>query len=175
MPSAEELEAARGDAKKERDLGTPENILTQLNYIGERITGGAKAFLHKEYLYLAIWKCLFAIVLGVSVDWLEMSNLGHPTNFPYTATAYLCGSGTSIAAGYLGMRMAVFTNTRVTYQCCNDIHKGFITAFRGGQVLGFCLVGLALLVLMLIILIFRCTWYDGQLAQLIADAKIDYD
>ena len=39
MPTAEQLEAARGDAKKERELGTPENILTQLNYIGERITG----------------------------------------------------------------------------------------------------------------------------------------
>lgn len=39
MPTAEQLEAARGDPKKERELGTPENILTQLNYIGERITG----------------------------------------------------------------------------------------------------------------------------------------
>lgn len=103
-----------------------------------------------------------------------MCNVGHPTNFPYTATAYLCGSGTSIAAGYLGMRMAVFTNTRVTYLCCNDIHKGFIAAFRGGQVLGFCLVGLALLVLMLIILIFRCTWYDPQLNDMMQSAAADY-
>jgi inorganic pyrophosphatase len=82
------------------------------------------------------------------------------TNFPYTAIAFLVGSGTSILAGYLGMRIAVFTNTRTTFMCCEDINKGFLVAFRGGQVLGFILVGLALLVLELILMIFRAAWYS---------------
>jgi len=85
------------------------------------------------------------------------------TNFPYTATAYLIGSGTSILAGYIGMRIAVYTNTRTTFNCCIDPHDGFMTAFRGGQVLGFCLVGLALLILHLIIVIFRKTWFQDAL------------
>jgi len=97
-----------------------------------------------------------------------MSDEHHSTNWPYTATAYLVGSGTSIVAGYIGMRIAVYTNTRVTYLCSTDVHQGFVTAFRGGQVLGFCLVGLALLILTVIILIFRATWYNGQLEGLIA-------
>jgi Na+/H+-translocating membrane pyrophosphatase len=44
--------------------------------------------------------------------------------------------------------------------CCEDINKGFLVAFRGGQVLGFILVGLALLVLELILMIFRAAWYS---------------
>jgi len=43
-----------------------------------------------------------------------------------------------------------------------------MTAFRGGQVLGFCLVGLALLILHLIIVTFRATWFDNALATLYA-------
>ena len=120
----------------------------------------------QEYLYLTIWSLLFAVVLGTTVDMQEMSDAKHPTNFPYTATSYLIGSATSIAAGYVGMRIAVYTNTRTTFQCCKDTHDGFLAAFRGGQVLGFCLVGLALLILQIIILIFRATWFDGELKKI---------
>jgi inorganic pyrophosphatase len=90
----------------------------------------------------------------------------NPTNFPFTATAFLIGCGTSILAGYIGMRIAVYTNTRTTFQCCKDTHDGFVTAFRGGQVLGFMLVGLALFVLDLILLVFKFAWFDGSLAAI---------
>ena len=89
-----------------------------------------------------------------------------PIRFPFTAFAFLVGSGTSILAGYLGMRIAVYTNTRTTFMCCDDIHKGFMVAFRGGQVLGFCLVGLALLVLELLIIIFQAAWFDGAITTI---------
>jgi len=95
------------------------------------------------------------------------------TNFPYTATAYLVGSATSILAGYVGMRIAVYTNTRTTFKCCSTVHEGFLTAFRGGQVLGFCLVGLALLVLELILATFKATWYDAALEAIVAANKDD--
>jgi len=89
-----------------------------------------------------------------------------PTNFPYTATSYLVGSATSILAGFIGMRIAVYTNTRTTYKCCESANEGFFVAFRGGQVLGFTLVGLALLILHIIIVTFKATWFDGALAEL---------
>jgi Na+/H+-translocating membrane pyrophosphatase len=100
------------------------------------------------------------------------------TNFPYTAIAFLVGAGTSILAGYIGMRIAVYTNTRTTFMCCagemikyggedvKDLAPGFFVAFRGGQVLGFVLVGLALLVLQLIISTFRASWFDAALEGL---------
>ena len=71
-----------------------------------------------------------------------------PTNFPYTAVAFIIGASTSILAGYIGMRIAVYTNTRTTLMCCKgemievynngetkkikDLKDGFFTAFRGG-------------------------------------------
>ncbi len=51
---------------------------------------------------------------------------------PYTTVAFLVGGTTSIACGYIGMRIAVYTNVRTTKECCVDIHKGFIVAYRGG-------------------------------------------
>ena len=68
-------------------------------------------------------------------------------NFPYTTAAFFVGGFTSIVAGYVGMRIAVYTNVRTTKECAEDIHKGFVVAYRGGEVLGFVLVGLALLIL----------------------------
>lgn len=142
-----------------------------LKLVGTKITEGAKAFLYKEYIYLTIWSCSFAIVLGSTVDLLEMQATRAPSNFPYTATSYLTGSMTSILAGYIGMRIAVYTNTRVTFTCCTSVHKGFITAFRGGQVLGFCLVGLAILNIMIIILLFKTCWYNGYLKEALAAGR----
>jgi len=68
-------------------------------------------------------------------------------SFPYTTVAFFVGGFTSILSGYIGMRIAVYTNVRTTKECAEDIHKGFVVAYRGGEVLGFVLVGLALLVL----------------------------
>jgi Na+/H+-translocating membrane pyrophosphatase len=65
----------------------------------------------------------------------------------YTTIAFIIGAATSIASGYIGMRIAVYTNGRTTKESATSIHNGFVVAYRGGQVLGFILVGLALLVL----------------------------
>jgi Na+/H+-translocating membrane pyrophosphatase len=58
-------------------------------------------------------------------------------------------------AGYIGMMIATSTNVKVTYLCNQDINEGFKVAFNGGQVLGFCLVGLALGILEILILCYR--------------------
>ena len=158
--TAEQLAQIGGEKQK-----TSEEVMDTLKLVGTKITDGAKAFLYKEYIWLTIWSCSFAIVLGSTVDLLEMNVKRAPINWPYTATAYLTGSMTSILAGYIGMRIAVYTNTRVTFTCCTSVHRGFVTAFRGGQVLGFCLVGLGVLNIMIIILLFKACWYNYYLAQ----------
>jgi len=50
------------------------------------------------------------------------------------------------------MKVATYTNVRTTKECAESIHKGFVVAYRGGQVLGFVLVGLAISVLTLLIM-----------------------
>jgi len=52
-----------------------------------------------------------------------------------------------------------------------DLAPGFFAAFRGGQVLGFVLVGLALLILEVVIATFRATWFDSALADLNLDTE----
>jgi hypothetical protein len=51
-----------------------------------------------------------------------------------------------------------------------DLKEGFMTAFQGGQVLGFCLVGMALLVLEIILLVFKATWFDVVAPTALANA-----
>lgn len=82
----------------------------------------------------------------------------------YTTIAFLIGGFTSIISGYIGMRIATFTNVRTTYECAEDIHKGFVVAYRGGQVLGFILVGLALLILQILIIVYKAIYkpVDGN-------------
>jgi Na+/H+-translocating membrane pyrophosphatase len=129
-------------------------VMTQMTFIGNKITEGAISFLRQEYTYLGVFSVAFAIILTFTVDLQEM-NRDPATGFPYTALSFLIGSLTSILSGYIGMRIAVYTNTRTTFQCCKDVNSGFLTAFRGGQVLGFMLVGLALLVLEIIIILYK--------------------
>lgn len=80
-------------------------------------------------MYLGIFSIVFAIILGVTVDAVEMNPhldfkydaegyLPAPANLPFTAVAFLVGASTSILAGYIGMRIAVYTNTRTAFQCC---------------------------------------------------------
>ena len=80
----------------------------------------------------------------------------------YTTIAFLVGGLTSIASGYIGMMIAVYTNVRTTKECAEDIHKGFVVAYRGGQVLGFVLVGLALLILQILIAVYKRLYLDGE-------------
>jgi len=61
-----------------------------------------------------------------------------------------------MVCGYIGMKVATASNVKVTYLCASKgIDEGFDVAFRGGQVLGFCLVGLSLIILEILILCYK--------------------
>jgi K(+)-stimulated pyrophosphate-energized sodium pump len=99
---------------------------------------------------LAIFLLAFAILLKFTVE--------PKLNMFYTTIAFLIGATTSIAAGFIGMKVATYTNVRTTKESAESIHKGFVVAYRGGQVLGFVLVGLAISVLTLLIIIYRAIY-----------------
>lgn len=98
-------------------------------------------------MFLSIFLVLFAVLVATVAE-IKLGQF-------YTTIAFLIGGFTSILAGFIGMKIAVYTNVRTTYECAEDIHKGFVVAYRGGQVLGFILVGLALLILQIIIIIYK--------------------
>jgi Na+/H+-translocating membrane pyrophosphatase len=102
-------------------------------------------------MYLTIFCVLFAGVLVCAVDQPWKKDNLYPA-FPYTTFCFLIGAFTSMVAGYIGMMIATTANVKVTYLCNTNIDDGFKVAFHGGQVLGFVLVGLALLILEILIL-----------------------
>jgi Na+/H+-translocating membrane pyrophosphatase len=106
---------------------------------------------------LSIFLLAFAVLLFFTVE---------PTMWTaFTTVAFLIGGFTSIVCGYIGMRVAVHTNIRTTRECCRSIHEGFIVAYRGGQVLGFILVGIALLVLAILMVIYKSMYLDTSIVE----------
>jgi len=61
------------------------------------------------------------------------------------------------------MMIAVKANVRTCKEAMQSLHRGFVVAFRGGMVLGFTLVGMALMVLMIIIIVYKRLFvgFDG--------------
>ena len=92
------------------------------------------------------------VLCVVDVPW-EVNE--HSVAFPFTMFAFIVGAVTSMLAGYIGMKIATACNYKTTYLCNIDIDDGFKVAYRGGQVLGFVLVGLALLILEILILSYK--------------------
>jgi Na+/H+-translocating membrane pyrophosphatase len=113
-----------------------------MKMIAGLISSGSITFLKKEYTYLAAFCTIFAVIIYFTAE---------VNAYPYTTCAFLIGAITSMLCGYLGMLIAVATNWKVTYACNESVQEGFHVAFKGGQVLGFSLVGIALGIMMLII------------------------
>ena len=117
--------------------------------------------MRKEYLALTAFCTIFSIIVLCAVDmpWAE----GHQA-FPFTMFSFIIGAATSMLCGYIGMVIATICNYKTTYLCNVDKHDGFKVAFQGGQVLGFVLVGLALLILEILILSYKAALKPTDIA-----------
>ncbi len=115
--------------------------VTKLNEIAGAIAEGAMAFLGREYRVLSIFMALFAVLIWFTVD-----------HGIYTAVAFLIGAATSVASGYIGMKIATKGNVRTASAARQSITKAFRVAFESGAVMGFGLTGLAVLGLVLVYL-----------------------
>ena len=100
-----------------------------------------------EYMYLGIFLIVFCFII-LAIDNFKI----------YTVITYVFGAVTSVVSGYIGMHVATRANVRVTFEALinekNDDKyvKPFNVAFKGGCVMGFCLVSLALFILTLLII-----------------------
>jgi H(+)-translocating pyrophosphatase len=106
-------------------------------------------FLKWEYTYLGVFLIIFGIIIILTDKFMF-----------YTVCAFLIGAITSIASGFIGMYVATRANVRVTFMAATTKDEGealknaFNVAFKGGCVMGFCLVSLALAILTLIIIVY---------------------
>ena len=121
-----------------------------LREVYEAISAGAEAFLRAEYSICAIFVVVFSIIIYVLISWSQDTTLGF-----LTSLSFVLGAITSIASGYIGMRVAVYSNVRTTINAQKPGYMPcFNTAFRAGSVMGFALSGLGILVLYLTLMIF---------------------
>ena len=119
--------------------------------ISRLIQEGARAFLKREYSYIAIFVVLIAGLIGITPFISKGISLGWKTSI-----AFVIGSFMSAFAGYIGMGIATRANSRTA----NAASKGGVkaalnVAISGGSVMGMSVVGLALLGLILVYFIFK--------------------
>ncbi|MFH1030505.1 MAG: sodium-translocating pyrophosphatase [bacterium] len=116
----------------------------KMKEIALAIRKGAMAFLKKEYKILSI----FVFVIAAAM--LFVPSLGWKA-----ALLFVCGSLFSVAAGYVGMRIATIANVRTANACRTGQKQGLNIAFSAGSVMGLTVVGLGVLGIAIFNWIFR--------------------
>ena len=155
-----ELRINKAGEHYEEDMGKHydnwDQVEQALKTISGAISDGAIAFLREEYKILLVFIVVFSIIIAFAVD----------KGFPILTTfAFILGACTSIVAGYIGMKVAVYANSRTAYSAIHKEHglaNAFRVAFRGGSVLGFILTSLGLLNLAVLIYFYEFIYGDSQ-------------
>ncbi|HJN78385.1 MAG TPA: sodium-translocating pyrophosphatase [Myxococcota bacterium] len=123
--------------------------------IANRIQEGAMAFVGREYKVLSIFVLVVAVLLAAA------NYFGNGDNqHPLIALSFVCGALCSGAAGYFGMRIATNANVRTTQAAKTSLPAALDVAFSGGAVMGFVVVGLALLGLSGLFLLYQNVVFD---------------
>ena len=104
----------------------------KMRRIAGAIEEGAKAYLNRQLLSVSVVAFIIFFLLGFTRDF-------------FTAFGFLIGATCSMAAGYIGMRVAVISNCRVAQVAANSKEGAVRMAFNGGAVTGLLVVGLGLL------------------------------
>ncbi len=104
----------------------------KMREIAAAIQEGAKAFLVREYSYLAVFVVVVAIIIGFFLNW-------------QTAVAFVVGAIASGAAGYLGMFIAVRANVRTAAAAERSLNDGLRVAFGSGSVMGMAVVSFSII------------------------------
>jgi K(+)-stimulated pyrophosphate-energized sodium pump len=104
----------------------------RMREISAAVQEGAKAYLKRQIVTISVIAVIIFLLLFFFKD--------HPT-----AIGFVIGAFCSLAAGYIGMRIAVLANVRTTQAASHTRTAALRMAFNGGAVTGLLVVGLALL------------------------------
>ncbi len=105
----------------------------RMKEIASYISEGSMAFLTREYKVLGIFTAVLFVVLGLGLGWT-------------TGITFLIGAVFSALAGFFGMSVATKANVRTANAAMTGgMNKALSVAFKGGAVMGMCVVGLGLL------------------------------
>ncbi|HSQ74248.1 MAG TPA: sodium-translocating pyrophosphatase [Bacteroidota bacterium] len=127
-----------------RDTGTD-----KMREISDAIKAGAEAFLARQYRTITY----FAIALACLIYILYAFVRGHTDHDPastgalalWTTLSFVFGAACSVAAGYMGMWVAIRSNIRTAAGALKNMNSALQPALRGGAVSGFFVVAMSLL------------------------------
>src|SRR5436305_8762256 len=104
----------------------------RMRQIAGAIEEGAKAYLKRQVVTISVIDAAIFVLLFIFRD-------------KFTAIGFVIGAFCSLAAGYIGMRIAVLANVRAAQAASHTRTAALRMAFNGGAVTGLLVVGLALL------------------------------
>jgi len=121
----------------------------KMQEIAEAIQIGAKAYLKRQYITIAI---VGVVVLGIVSYFFS----------PLVGLGYFIGATLSGLAGYLGMLISVEANVRTAEASRKSLQSGLTMAFKSGAITGLLVAGLALLSIAIYYLILIDLNVDGR-------------
>ncbi len=124
-----------------KDTGTP-----AMQKVADAIFKGAMAFLNRQYRTIATLAIFAAILVAVVLALLGQGSSADKWNLAWhTAVAFLIGALCSGLSGYIGMYVAVKSNSRTASAATRSLGEALMVSLRGGAVSGFLVVALSLL------------------------------
>jgi K(+)-stimulated pyrophosphate-energized sodium pump len=124
-----------------KDTGTP-----AMQKVADAIFKGAMAFLNRQYRTIASLAVIAAIIVGIVLALLGQGTADQKFSLAWhTALAFLIGAACSGISGYIGMYVAVRSNSRTASAATRSLGEALMVSLRGGAVSGFLVVALSLL------------------------------
>jgi K(+)-stimulated pyrophosphate-energized sodium pump len=122
----------------------------KIREISKAIQEGAMAFIHREYRTEIVVVIAIAVVLGL-LGFVSPDLGWRP------AVAFVTGAVCSLGAGYIGMNMAVRSNSRTTAAAAKNLNQGLRVSFRSGAVMGLTVVSIGVIGISMLYFI----WHDS--------------
>ena len=127
-----------------RDTGT-----AAMQEISNAIKAGAEAFLRRQNRTIAYLSVVLAALIYILYAFVRTPNEHDPASVSmlalWTTLSFILGAACSVAAGYMGMWVAIRSNIRTAAAATKGMNGALQTALRGGAVSGFFVVAMSLL------------------------------
>lgn len=109
----------------------------KIKQISLAIRKGANAYLKRQYAGVSIFFVVVCVILIV------LAAMGYAS--PFVPVAFITGGFFSGLAGFVGMKIATYSNSRTVFAATKSLNSALRVAFSSGTVMGMTVVGLGLL------------------------------